>query len=201
MPQRWNTQRLFTNILWCSMLLVGLVPVSLADAFQSEVKGRTASLYLLTTPEGANLPADSELHDFPLLVRLNRETFDFGSARPDGSDLRFYAADGQLLAHQVEAWDPTAGTAAVWVRIPIVRGNERQELKLTWGNEPSASPGKVFDLSSGFASVWHLGAEVRDEVGTLEMKDVQTQLVDGVIGKARELAGGQGWFGGEKIPD
>lgn len=201
MLQRWNAQRLFTDILWCSLLLVGLVPVSPADAFQSEVKGRKASLYLLTTPEGADLPAGSELRDFPLLVRLNRETFDFGSARPDGSDLRFYSVAGQPLTHQVEAWDATAGTAAVWVRIPIVRGNERQELKLAWGNEPAALQGKVFDTSSGFASVWHLGAEVRDEVGTLEMKDVQTQLVDGVIGKARELGGGQGWFGGEQIPD
>ncbi|MFM7115529.1 MAG: DUF2341 domain-containing protein, partial [Planctomycetota bacterium] len=201
MPQRWTTWRRFTIILWYLLLLVGLTPASWAVAYQNEAKAGSASFYLLTTPEGADLPAECELKDFPLVVRLNRETFDFGSARPDGSDLRFYSADGQSLAHQVEAWDAAAGTAVIWVRIPLVRGNERQELKLVWGKEAAAVPSAVFDASNGFASAWHLGEDVRDEVGTLEMKDVSTKLVDGVIGKARQLDGGQGWFGGEQIPD
>ncbi|MFM7738926.1 MAG: DUF2341 domain-containing protein, partial [Planctomycetota bacterium] len=201
MPQRWTTWRRFTIILWYLLLLVGLTPASCAVAYQNEAKAGSASFYLLTTPEGADLPAECELKDFPLVVRLNRETFDFGSARPDGSDLRFYSADGQSLAHQVEAWDAAAGTAVIWVRIPLVRGNERQELKLVWGKEAAAVPSAVFDASNGFASAWHLGEDVRDEVGTLEMKDVSTKLVDGVIGKARQLDGGQGWFGGEQIPD
>ncbi|MFN5320794.1 MAG: DUF2341 domain-containing protein [Planctomycetota bacterium] len=201
MPQRWTTRRRFTNTLWCFLLLVGLIPASSAVACQNETKARSASFYLLTTPEGADLPAVGELKDFPLLVRLNRETFDFAAARLDGSDLRFYSAEGQPLAHQVEAWDAAEGTAVIWVRVPLVRGNERQELKLVWGQEAPAAPSAVFDATNGFASVWHLGPEVRDEVGTLEMKDVATKLVEGVIGKARQLDGGQGWFGGEQIPD
>jgi hypothetical protein len=201
MAKCWKTKRLFSSFFCCSLLLFGLAPLSWAAACQSKTEARSASLFLLTTPEGADLPAGCELRDFPLLVRLNNETFDFGSAQPDGSDLRFYSADGQPLVHQVEAWDPAAGSAVVWVRMPLVRGNERQELKLLWGKETPAEQAKVFDASNGFASVWHLGPEVRDEVGTLEMKDVETKLIDGIIGKGRELGGGQGWFGGEKIPD
>jgi biopolymer transport protein ExbB len=162
MAKCWKNRRLFSSFFCCSLLLAALFPLSWAEACQSKLEARSASLFLLTTPEGADLPAGCELRDFPLLVRLNSETFDFGSARPDGSDLRFYSADGQPLAHQVEAWDPAAGSAVVWVRIPLVRGNERQELKLMWGKETPAEQTKVFDTSNGFASVWHLGPEVRD---------------------------------------
>jgi hypothetical protein len=194
--------RLMKNMLWFSLLLIGLELVNCLEAGQGDDGPRTASFFLLTTPEGADLPAGCELRDFPLLVRLNRATFDFNSAQPDGSDLRFFSADGQLLAHQIETWDAQAGAAVVWVRVPLVRGADRQELRLAWGKQdPAAESASVFDVSNGFASVWHLGAAVRDEVGTLEMQDVQTQLVAGVIGQARQLSEGQGWFGGEKIPD
>jgi hypothetical protein len=37
----------------------------------------TGSLCVLTTPEGANLPATASEENFPLLVRLTRDWFDF----------------------------------------------------------------------------------------------------------------------------
>ena len=40
---------------------------------------------------------------------------------------------------------------------------------------------------------------VKDEVGTLDSKDVGTTPTAGMIGPARHLAGRQGIFGGEKI--
>jgi len=49
----------------------------------------SGSLYVLTTPEAANLPATAVERDFPLLVRLNKGVFDFGQARPNGEDVRF----------------------------------------------------------------------------------------------------------------
>lgn len=201
MATLWNQQRLMINVLACGLLLLSLTAERSAEADQGEAQPRTASLFLLTTPDGADLPAGCELRDFPLLLRLERETFDFGSARPDGSDLQVLSAAGQPLAHQIESWDARAGKANIWVRIPLVRGNDRQELKLVWGRETPGEAASVFSSSNGFASVWHLGPEVRDEVGTLEMKDAGTQLIEGVIGQARQLSGGQGWFGGEQIPD
>jgi hypothetical protein len=124
MAKCWKNRRLFSSFFCCSLLLTALFPLSWAEACQSKLEARSASLFLLTTPEGADLPAGCELRDFPLLVRLNSETFDFGSARPDGSDLRFYSADGQPLAHQVEAWDPAAGSA-VATRRTIIRTHRR----------------------------------------------------------------------------
>lgn len=91
----------------------------------------SGSLYILTTPEGANLPPAAAEEDFPFLVRLNHANFDFSQARANGEDIRI-SADGKPLAYQVEEWDAAKGIASIWVRIPVIRGNTRQEIKLHW---------------------------------------------------------------------
>jgi hypothetical protein len=61
-------------------------------------------LVILTTPDGANLPATASEENFPLLVRLNQRTFDFRQAKPNGDDIRF-SGGGKPLAYQIEEWD------------------------------------------------------------------------------------------------
>jgi len=164
------------------------------------------SLFILTTPQGANLPAGVTIENFPVLIRLHKDWFDFSQAQPHGEDLRLTASENEPLAFQIEDWNPTKGEASIWVRVPRIEGNARQELKLHWGhanaNAKSESAGSaVFNKSNGYVSVWHLGASIDDEVGTLKMKDVDTTITDGMIGKARHLAGKQGLFGGDNIPN
>ena len=162
----------------------------------------TGSLFILTTPEGGDVPAGVRLEGFPLLVRLYKDSFPFNQARPQGEDVRFSSRGDQPLPYQIEEWNIAAGEASIWVRIPLIQGNEQQELRLHWGNPTvdTASDGKaVFNESNGYLSVWHMGEEARDEVGTLVSKDVGTTACAGLIGQARHLAGGQGLFGGEKI--
>lgn len=163
---------------------------------------QAAAFHVLTTADGANLPAGAVERDFPVLLRLHRDFFDFRAAAPDGSDVRFATPSGQPLAHAIDEWDATAGVAAVWVRIPVIRGQEQQEVRMQWGRagDPSAA-GAVFSRSNGFVSVWHLGASVQDAAGTLESKDTGTTVVPGVVGSARRFPGGKGVFGGERIPD
>jgi hypothetical protein len=156
---------------------------------------------VLTTPEGADLPAGVVLEHFPMLVRLHQDCFDFAQARPRGEDLRF-SSDGTALAYQIEHWDRANGTASIWVRLPKIEGNARQDLHVHWGNASavSASNGKaVFDASNGHVSVWHLGSEIVDEVGTLASQDQGTTLVPGMVGEARHFPGGHGIFCGDKI--
>ena len=163
-----------------------------------------SAMTILTTPEGANLPAGVAVEGFPVLVRLHKDWFDFGQAKAGGEDVRFCASSGEMLPHQIEEWDAANGEASIWVRVPKIEGNARQELRVFWGKADAVneSNGKaVFNESNGYASVWHLGDAVVDEVGTLESKDVGTTTVRGMIGKARHLAGGQGVFCGEKIPN
>ena len=160
-----------------------------------------ASLFVLTTPEGANLPATATVEDFPLLVRLDKDSFDFKHSQASGADLRFAAA-GKPLAYQIDQWDAAGGTAAIWVRIPVIKGNARQELKMFWGkvDAKSESNGKaVFNDSNGYLSVWHMGESVTDDVGTTVAEDTGTAAAAGMIGMSRHFEQGKGISCGENI--
>lgn len=179
-------------------LLLALAPAGMA---QFEGWPRSGVIHVLTTPEGANLPESAEVKDFPVLVRLDRDWFDFGTARPDGRDVRF-ADGGVALAHEIERWDAAAGVAELWVRVPVIRGNAVRELRMYWGKEDaeSAADGRaVFNESNGYASVLHLADPGADAAGGTMPKDEGTTAVAGVVGKARHFAERKGIFGGEGI--
>ncbi|ADB18905.1 protein of unknown function DUF303 acetylesterase putative [Pirellula staleyi DSM 6068] len=162
----------------------------------------TGSLWLLTTPEGANLPAEAKVEQFPVLVRLDRDFFNFAEAHPRGDDLRFSLATGEPLAYQIDTWDPAGGSASIWVRVPLVVGKSRQAIKMFWGNPAAQSESNgnaVFQASNGFLSVWHMNDELRDEVGSLSATDKGTTDTAGVIGRARHFADRGGVVGGEMI--
>jgi len=186
-------------ILLASALFVGFAPLGFAAYAGWQHAG---SIYLLTTPEGANLPATAAETDFPVLLRLHKDWFNFSQAKPNGEDLRFATAAGAPLAYQIEQWDAAGGTASIWVRLPSIKGNARQEIKVHWGKADavSESSGKaVFNESNGYLSVWHMSDPVKDEVGTVESKDLGTTASVGMIGAARHFAGGKGIACGENI--
>ena len=49
----------------------------------------SGSLFINTTSDGASIPADTLVKNFPLLVRLHEDWFDFSQAQDDGADVRF----------------------------------------------------------------------------------------------------------------
>ncbi|MCA9173750.1 MAG: DUF2341 domain-containing protein [Planctomycetales bacterium] len=185
-------------------LLLGLLAAPRLASAQYGDWLHHGTLALLTTPDGADLPDSAREENFPLLVRLSRETFDFGQANSDGSDIRFSAA-GEPLAYQIERWDAIAGEACLWVRIPVIRGNARQELGIHWGNANavSESNGKsVFNRSNGYAVVMHLGEDsdsLKDEVGAVSPVDRGAEPCRGAIGLARRFDVGRGIACGEQI--
>ena len=159
---------------------------------------------ILTGPEGANLPASAKETDFPVLVRLQRDFFDFKQAMPNGEDIRFATGAGVPLVYQIEEWDAAQGKASIWVRVPGITGNARQALHVYWGKADavSESNGKaVFNATNGYLCVWHMTDPVKDECGTVESKDMGTTAGVGMIGSARHFSGKQGIACGEKIPN
>jgi Family of unknown function (DUF6288)/Concanavalin A-like lectin/glucanases superfamily/Domain of unknown function (DUF2341)/HEAT repeats/Carbohydrate esterase, sialic acid-specific acetylesterase len=163
---------------------------------------RSGEIAILTTPDGADLPDSASIDNFPLLVRINKDWFDFKQVKPNGDDIRFTDCNGKPLAYQVEDWNPTLGSASVWVLIPHISGNARQIIQMHWANSSadSKSSGKsVFNESNGYLSVWHLDNATKDEVGTLEGKDEGTSTIQGIIGKARHFANKQGISAGNNI--
>ena len=161
----------------------------------------SGSYFLLTTPEGANLPATASEVGFPLLLRLDKDSFDFKQAQADGADLRFAAA-GKPLAYQIDTWDAASGKASIWVRIPTIEGNSHQKIEMFWGKSDvkSESNGSaVFNESNGYASVWHLDDPAKDATGVLEAKDQGTTSAVGVIGNGRHFEPGKGILCGDNI--
>jgi len=175
-------------------MLMLLTPLGTASAQYSDWQ-HSGSLYILTTSEGADLPSGASEKDFPLLVRLDKDFFDFTQARTNGEDIRFTTADGTPLAYQIEQWDSANGSGSIWVRIPKIQGNERQELKLFWGKadaESKSSGSAVFNAENGFASVVHMNEALKDELGAIAPEDQGTTSVGGIIGEGRHFTRGNG---------
>ncbi|MEI6605157.1 MAG: DUF2341 domain-containing protein, partial [Verrucomicrobiota bacterium] len=162
----------------------------------------SASLFILTTPEGANLAAGATEANFPVLVRLNSKNFTFSQAQSDGRDLRFTTSAGSSLSYQIEQWDAIAGTASVWVKIPSISGNARQEIKMYWGKPDALSESNaanVFNATNGFVSVFHLAETVQDELGSVTPVNAGSTVADGLIGKGRHFDAGSGINCGDHI--
>ncbi len=194
----------------CLLAVAGLAAGMRADAGAAEAVSSGAftgwahggSLFVLTTAEGADLPAKVSEDGFPLLVRLHKDFFDFTRAQAHGEDIRFSTAAGVPLAHQIEWWDPAGGTAGIWVRLPTVRGQERQEIRLHWGNATAvdeSSGSAVFNESNGYLGVWHMNDPVKDASGALVSKDTGTTPSAGILGPCRRFDAGKGINCGEAI--
>lgn len=114
-------------------------------------------IVLDSSASGANVAGT--VKGFPVPVLLTASNFDFTQARPGGADLRFTDAAGTILPHQIEAWDATAKTAAVWVRTDVKGNDATQFINIHWGNAtaPDTSDGgTVFTKADGWISAHHL---------------------------------------------
>lgn len=68
---------------------------------------------LITIPN----PGTTELFDFQVQVKLDKNNFDFSAALNDGSDIRLTSSDGTtLIPFWIESWSSVSGS--IWVKIP-----------------------------------------------------------------------------------
>src|SRR5579871_1871454 len=80
------------------------------------------------------VPVSGEIGDVPVLVRLHDGDFQFGSAKDDGSDIRFVAADDKTpLTFHIEKYDSLLGEAFVWVKVPTLKPGTATSLWLYYG--------------------------------------------------------------------
>jgi Concanavalin A-like lectin/glucanases superfamily/Domain of unknown function (DUF2341) len=119
-------------------------------------------IQLNTTSSGANIAND--VHDFPLLIRLNKGNFDF--SRATAKNIRFSDPAGKHLHYQIERWNAAAQLAEIWVKMETIHGNSHSDfLTLHYGNNAAqdwSNGRQVFATENGFSAVWHLGEEAAD---------------------------------------
>jgi len=171
-------------------------------------------VYINTSATGANI--SQNVDNFPLLIRLDPSNFPyFSKTLIGGADIRFAASDGSPLPYEIDQWDDGAynnDQAAIWVRVPLVYGNNSsQYILMYWGKWDAVSrsdPSAVFENSNSFAGVWHLNEEMagtgtpgvyRDASGNGNSGQdfISSTVRNGIIGKGRYLNGNGDYI---KIP-
>lgn len=107
---------------------------------------------------------DDELTDFPVKVIVSSDNPLFDTAKSDGSDVRFTAADGEtLLKFEREVHDTTEKIAVYHVKIPSVSSTSDTDFYLYYGNasaSDASSPNDVWD--SNYKLVMHMGSSLED---------------------------------------
>ena len=147
-----------------------------------------------TSETGASLKEDAQ--QVPLLVRLHSGNFNFKQAKPDGGDLRVFAADGKSpLKYHIESYDSANELANVWVTLPKLTANSKTDaVVLAWGNDKASTDGDSkasYDASQ--ILVYHFsGADgVRDATanGNNASKSSATPVATGQIGQGLSFNG------------
>jgi MSHA biogenesis protein MshQ len=161
-----------------SVLLVGLAASAGAQGWYSKDWQFRQKITI------ASSLADSDLSDFPLLVRITAAgNAVFAAAQSSGDDLVFTASDGTtLLPHEVEYFNASAGSERLdaWVKVPFFNDTATTEIYLYYGNPSAASqedPQEVWN--AGFRGVWHLNEGVTDEQSTGRHYDSTANGYDG----------------------
>ena len=105
--------------------------------------------------------------NFPYLVRLSAKSFTFSEAKRNGEDIRFANATGTHLPYQIELYDSAGASAAVWVRVDQILGNNAtQYIRMYWGRAGAADSSNGANVfNNGFVGVWHLGEAGNDNAG------------------------------------
>ena len=142
----------------------------------------------------------ADVSTVPVLLRLSTGSFDFLTAKDDGSDIRVIADDDKTpLRFHVERFDKANELAFIWVQIPkLAAKDSKQQIWLYYGNEkaPVVNDSKgTYDAPQ--LMVWHFGETEglpKDSTanGLNASEGKITNVVGGLIGGDARLAANGG---------
>ena len=134
---RRATAKLMTGLLLGLVMAVTLLP-SQAKAWWNDDWQLRKKITIDASATGANIT--DPIGAAAVLVRLHVGNFRFGSAKDDGSDLRFVAGDDKTpLKHHIEKYDSLLGEALVWVAVPNLQPGAKAEIWLYSGNKKAVA--------------------------------------------------------------
>jgi biopolymer transport protein ExbB len=134
---RRGTANILTSLLLGLVVVLALFP-SPAKAWWNDDWQLRKKITIDASASGANIT--DPIGATPVLIRLHIGNFRFGSAKDDGSDLRFVAGDDKTpLKHHIEKYDSLLGEALVWVAVPNVQAGAKTEIWLYSGNKKAVA--------------------------------------------------------------
>ena len=169
-------------------LVLGAGSVTAAENYSTWTY--SSDVTLNTSASGADVAND--VTGFPVLIRLTSSNFIFSEAQGSGQDIRFANSSEVPLSYEIESWDSTTASAAIWVQMGTVAGNKAgQIIRMYWGNSAAADSSNskaVFSATDGFAAVWHLNNAFKDASASgNDGGNSNTGDVAGMIGRARSF--------------
>lgn len=137
------------------------------DATYTAVYSSTANLIALDTANyrfrismtASGYDGEGSLDNFPVLVRLSSAILGFdASTVSDPSEIRFTDANGNLIPHEIDTWDPD-GESTIWVSVPTLSGKDTT-ITMFWKpvdratQQTALTPSRVW-TQAGYLGVWH----------------------------------------------
>lgn len=133
-----------SRILWLFVLALFLPTLSYAKWSEDW----TSQSKVTVNAQGAS----GAVTNLPVVIRLHSGNFNFADAKPDGSDLRFIAADDKTeLKFQIEKYDSINELAVIWVQLPKVDPKEKDaHFSIYYGNPkaPASPDVSVWDANT-----------------------------------------------------
>ena len=147
-----------------------------------------------------NTNADSDLTNFPLLVKFDQDTDIGGESQSDGEDIRFALSDGTILPYEREDYRVRSGSGSgdFWVKVPTIKasgtGNgSGATIYLYYGSGSAADGADATNVwDSGYAGVWHLNDPTNPADSTSNNNDGTNNGATAATGQM----GGAGSFDG-----
>jgi biopolymer transport protein ExbB len=157
MAQRRYGRRMITALAFGVIAALAMLPAPAQASWWNSDWAARKIVTIDTSTAGAGIT--DPIGTTPVLIRLDVSNFTFDSANPDGSDLRFVAADDKTaLAYHIEKYDHLLGQAFVWVSVPEVAPGAQTTFYLYYGN-PKATAGDnaAGSYDSNMVAVYHFG--------------------------------------------
>ena len=179
----------FVLSLFCALLSLS----STANAWWNEQWTVRKKITVDTSPAGGAItdPVGTAV----VLVRLSDNNFQFASAKEDGSDIRFIAADDKTpLKFHLERIDTLLNEAFAWVRVPDIAPGAPTTFWLYYGNAAAEQAGdakSTYDADT--VLVYHFseaGAPVDASPGGSSAENAGTPASGSLIGGGLRLTGG-----------
>lgn len=112
-----------------------------------------------------NSASTENLVNFPVMVHLNSNNFDFSRAQPQGQDIRFTDSNGTSpLAYEIEAWDAVDQEAWLWVNVPQIDAGSNSERIYLYSQNPTVSDEQ--DPEATWNSSYHMVHHLQETSGT-----------------------------------
>ena len=146
----------------------------------------------------------SSLKNFPVLVRISPERisgFSYADCAADGRDIAFADAEGNVLAREIDTWDPN-GESLVWVSLPTFSSSTVFTMTYkdpTVAAQPPCQTNGAVWAAAGYVGVWHFGEDYGTAFdsttnalhGAVDASYDQTCIAanDAKVGKSRYVPG------------